>query len=110
MKESYLEKKLREAIELRGGVSYKFVSPNNAGVQDRLNCLPYAVVHFVETKVNGNTLSKLQEYQAERLTQRGHQVFAVVDEDSLYLYLDYVDHEQAALKELDLIFQNLDLL
>lgn len=38
--EKETEKYLRDEIKKMGGAAYKFVSPGNAGVPDRLVCLP----------------------------------------------------------------------
>ena len=40
MLENELEKKLRDKVKKLGGKAYKFVSPGNAGVPDRLVFLP----------------------------------------------------------------------
>ena len=40
MLENELEKKLRDKVKKLGGKAYKFVSPGNAGVPDRLVVLP----------------------------------------------------------------------
>jgi len=55
--EAYLVKRVRE----HGGIAYKFVSPANRGVADRLVVLPRGVVWFVELKAPGGKLSPLQE-------------------------------------------------
>lgn len=44
-----------------GGIAYKFVSPSNRGVADRLVVLPGGVVWFVEVKRVGGRMSTLQE-------------------------------------------------
>ena len=40
MLEKELEKKFTEAVKKCGGIAFKFVSPGNAGVPDRLVILP----------------------------------------------------------------------
>ena len=48
MKEKEIETYLRMRISSFGGRAYKFVSPGNDGVPDRLVCLPGGKVIFVE--------------------------------------------------------------
>ena len=40
LKEKDIEKYLRDEIKKVGGIAYKFVSPGNSGVPDRLVLLP----------------------------------------------------------------------
>jgi hypothetical protein len=49
-----VEKKLQ-------GKAWKFVSPSNRGVSDRIACLPDGSTWFVELKRKGGKLSKLQQ-------------------------------------------------
>jgi len=53
MRERDIEAYLRDQIKRLGGIAYKFVSPGNAGVPDRLVLLPGAGVVFVELKAPG---------------------------------------------------------
>ena len=69
-----------------GGVAYKFVSPSNRGVADRLVVLPQGVVWFVEVKKDGGRLSTLQNiFTAEmvRLQQNISIVWSKEDVDQL---------------------------
>jgi hypothetical protein len=61
MRESALEKKLIQAVKQLGGFSYKFVSPTNRGVADRIVCFPRGYICFVELKSEQGKLSPLQE-------------------------------------------------
>jgi len=63
--EGYLVKKVKEI----GGVAYKFVSPANRGVADRIVCLPDGGVVFVEVKSATGQLSALQEQFAKDMTR-----------------------------------------
>ena len=71
MQERELEKKFREAVKEAGGRAYKFVSPGNVGVPDRLVVLPEGKVGFVELKQKGKKPSSLQEQQLIRLRSLG---------------------------------------
>lgn len=53
MRESVVEKKLRDTVRQRGGLCWKFTSPGVAGVPDRLVILPGGHIAFVEVKAPG---------------------------------------------------------
>ena len=65
--EKDVERKLTEGIKALGGLSYKFISPGNAGVPDRIVILPGGDVVFVELKTWRGQLTVLQMRQIERL-------------------------------------------
>lgn len=64
------EKYLRDCVEKRGGLCYKFVSPGNKGVPDRIVITPSGRVCFVEMKSSSGTSSKLQLWQIAELKRR----------------------------------------
>lgn len=61
--EQYLVKKVREA----GGRAYKFVSPGNRGVPDRVVVFPDGRIVFAELKCDTGELSAQQKNQIEKL-------------------------------------------
>lgn len=67
MRESAIEAYLRNEVRRIGGRAYKFVSPGNAGVPDRLVCLPGGRAIFVELKAPGRKPTQLQVRQHEVL-------------------------------------------
>jgi hypothetical protein len=69
-----VERALVKGIEALGGKAFKFVSPGNAGVPDRLVCLPGGRIVFVELKEVGGRVSGLQLSQITRLSRLGHKV------------------------------------
>jgi Holliday junction resolvase len=69
--EKILERKLCKKIKELGGHAYKFVSPNQRGVPDRLCALPNGVVFFVELKTTGKKPTKLQMLAIKELTDLG---------------------------------------
>nr|WP_300680816.1 VRR-NUC domain-containing protein [uncultured Acetatifactor sp.] len=71
MKESELEKKFCGLVRQAGGKAYKFVSPGNAGVPDRIVVLPGGRVGFVELKRQGEEPRKLQRLRLEELRKLG---------------------------------------
>ena len=73
MKESEIEAYLVWTVERMGGRAYKFVSPAQRGVADRIVCLPNGQTWFIELKTKKGRLSPLQQMFAaemERLNQK----------------------------------------
>lgn len=60
MLEKDIEKYFMRRVAQVGGRAYKFVSPSNRGVADRVVCLPDGTTHFIELKRPGGKLSELQ--------------------------------------------------
>ncbi|SCL87964.1 VRR-NUC domain-containing protein [Sporanaerobacter sp. PP17-6a] len=78
MKEKEIETYLRNEIKKLGGKAYKFVSPGNNGVPDRLICLPGGQVVFVETKASGKKSTALQLKKQKELRDLGFVVYGGV--------------------------------
>ena len=60
MLEKHVEAYFKKRVEEIGGRTYKFTSPANRGVADRIVCLPDGSTWFVEIKTIGGTISPLQ--------------------------------------------------
>ena len=75
--EASIEAWLNKQVEAMGGISYKFVSPMNPGVPDRIYIFPEGRVYFVELKTETGRLSKKQRWQAERIRKTGADCRAV---------------------------------
>lgn len=69
MKERDIEVLLRDGVKQLGGKAYKWVSPGNAGVPDRIVILPGGKVIFVELKQENGRLTHLQKAQQEQLAR-----------------------------------------
>ena len=69
MRESEVEKYFVWAVERMGGRTFKFHSPNQRGVSDRIACLPDGSTWFVELKTKGGRLSDLQRIFAREMTR-----------------------------------------
>lgn len=76
--EKVLERKLCKRVKELGGNAYKFVSPNQRGVPDRLCILPHGVTVFVELKTTGKKPTKMQELCMAELRELG-QTCVVID-------------------------------
>ena len=75
MKESEIETYFCWAVMRQGGVTYKFKSPTQRGVCDRIACLPDGQTWFVELKQPKGRLSALQKVFAEQMAStRQHYV------------------------------------
>lgn len=74
MLEREVEKKLVDGVRRMGGRAYKFVSPGNDGVPDRIVVLPDTAPMFVELKTESGKLSRLQKVQITRLEKLGQNV------------------------------------
>ena len=77
MRERDIEAYLRDQIKRLGGIAYKFVSPGNAGVPDRLVLLPAGRVAFVELKAPGKQPTPLQLRQQKRIAGLGFKVLVI---------------------------------
>ena len=77
MRESAIEARLVRRVRERGGLCYKFVSPGNRGVPDRLVITPDGRVFFVELKSQTGRLSKLQKFQMSELKARNVDVYVL---------------------------------
>lgn len=71
MLEKEVEKFLVREVKKIGGISFKFISPGNAGVPDRIVILPSGKVVFVELKTDKGKLTKLQEVQIKKISDLG---------------------------------------
>ena len=74
MLEREIEKNLVDGVRNLGGRAYKFVSPGNDGVPDRIVVLPQRAPKFIELKTEYGRLSNLQKVQIRRLRNLGQDV------------------------------------
>lgn len=74
MREKDIEKVLVNKVRKLGGRAYKWVSPGNDGVPDRIVILPGRPPIFTELKTETGKLSALQEVQISRLRELGQDV------------------------------------
>ncbi|GHU94414.1 hypothetical protein FACS1894208_05440 [Clostridia bacterium] len=77
MFEKDIERRMREMVRQRGGLFYKFTSPNAPGVPDRIVITPEGTVWFVELKAQNGRLSNIQKFQISELEKRGANVRVV---------------------------------
>lgn len=77
MLEKDIEKLFRDEIKKAGGKAYKFTSPGNDGVPDRIVMLPDGRIVFVELKTDTGKLSRLQELQCRQIAELGQTVIVL---------------------------------
>ena len=77
MTEKSIEARLGEMLRAQGCLYYKFVSPGNAGVPDRIVVCPDGEVWFVELKRPSGRLAAVQSVQQSRLKAHGANVARV---------------------------------
>lgn len=86
LKEKDIEKQLVNGVKSLGGRCYKWVSPGNSGVPDRIVLLDGETI-FVELKRVGGIVSPIQERQIRRIAKTGNQVEVVFGETGVDNFL-----------------------
>lgn len=94
--EKELEKIFADEIKKAGGRAYKFTSPGNDGVPDRIVCMPEGRLIFVELKTDKGRLSKLQKVQIAKLEELGQQVTVLYGLIGLVQFFMFYELDEAA--------------
>jgi G:T-mismatch repair DNA endonuclease (very short patch repair protein) len=76
MRESEIEKRVCAYAKQNQWLAYKFVSPNNRGVPDRI-FIRQGVMMFIEFKAPGKVPTKLQYKVMSRIEDEGFRVYVV---------------------------------
>lgn len=100
MQEKEIEKILVAEVKKLGGRAYKWVSPGNDGVPDRIVIFPNRAPLFVELKADNGKLSALQKVQIDRLKSLGQHVEVVKGIDGLSQFFQDNGYEEVS-KALD---------
>ena len=77
MLEKQIEAKMGQMLRRRGALFYKFVSPGQPGVPDRIIVMPGGRCVFVELKTEVGRLARIQDWQVDRLRRQGAEVYVV---------------------------------
>ena len=88
MREREIEEHLRLGVKRLGGIAFKFTSPGNAGVPDRLIVLPGNRIYFAELKRPGGKTSQLQNRQINRLNALGCSVSVIDSKEGVDKFLN----------------------
>ena len=86
--ERNIERKLVSGVKAMGGIAYKWVSPGNTGVPDRIVIFPDGKIEFVELKTETNKPTPLQTAQMKRLHHMNCVVYVLRGETAVNEYLD----------------------
>lgn len=86
------EKLLRQEIKKLCGLCYKFVSPGNVGVPDRIVIL-YGWVFFVEMKTKNGKLTSIQKRQINKLKDQGQNVTVVYGDSGVRKFIDFLKNK-----------------
>lgn len=100
MRESEIEKILVREVKRLGGRAYKWTSPGNDGVPDRIVIFPYKRPIFVELKTKTGKLTALQSVQINNLKALGQAVEVVRGIDGLSQFFQDHGYEETS-KALD---------
>ena len=90
MKESAIESRLVRMVRERGGLCYKFVSPGNPGVPDRIVITPDGKTIYVELKTEVGRLANIQQWQIAEMRKRGADVRVVKGLDAAKAFVKEV--------------------
>ena len=96
MREKDIEKILVNEVRKLGGRAYKWVSPGNDGVPDRIVILPGEQLVFVELKSETGRLSALQAVQIKRLQELGQAAIVVRGLEGLKIFFEELGHFDTA--------------
>jgi len=88
----------RQTIKL-GGKSYKFSSPSNKAVPDRICIFPYGVLAFVECKATGKKPTPLQYKVHKYLRNLGQVVIVLDSKEQVDLFIENIKVELQKRKE-----------
>ena len=87
MLEKEVERYLVREVKAHGGLCFKFVSPGNPGVPDRIVITPTGRTVYVELKTETGRLTKAQKWQRGELEKRGADVRALFGIDAVNDFL-----------------------
>ena len=93
MLEKNYEKYFDSEIKKLGGLCYKFVSPGNSGVPDRIVVLP-GVIHFVELKTDRGVVSPLQKRQIKKLNNLGQRAWVLYGFEDVEKFMNVLKSER----------------
>ena len=103
MRERDIEKCLVSEVKKLGGRAYKWTSPGNDGVPDRIVIFPGRPPVFVELKADNGKLKALQKIQIGRLKDLGQEVRVLYGIDGVSQFFQDLGYEETS-KALDCRF------
>lgn len=103
MRERDIEMCLVSEVKKLGGRAYKWTSPGNDGVPDRIVIFPGRPPVFVELKADNGKLTALQKIQIGRLKDLGQEVRVLYGIDGVSQFFQDLGYEETS-KALDCRF------
>lgn len=94
MLERDVEKRLVRLLRAREVLTFKWVSPGQGGVPDRIAVLPGGHVCFIELKTDTGRLSPLQKNMIARLRQQGADVRVLYGSAGVDEFITEVDNHE----------------
>lgn len=85
-----LERRLGERLRAMGCIYYKFNSPGQRGVPDRIVICPDGTLVFLELKQPSGRLGTLQSVQLARLSRYGQHTATVWDDEQARAFVGWV--------------------
>ena len=92
MRESEIERYFVWTVQWLGGVTYKFKSPTQRGVADRIACMPGGDTWFVELKTKGGRLAPLQKLFAADMERLGQRYACLWSTEGVDEWASHYDH------------------
>lgn len=90
MAEKHVEQYLKKKVEAHGGLCYKFVSPSNRGVCDRIAISENGLTYYVELKFGKNDLSATQKVFRDKLAARGVPLYVIRSKEEVDLFIEKI--------------------
>lgn len=88
MKESTVESHFVKRVRERGGIPYKFRSPQRRSVPDRIAVMPDGITLWCEIKAPDKEPRDDQLREHQRLRDRGHVVLVLDTKERVDFYFD----------------------
>ena len=88
--EKEIEKAFVKKIKELNGLCFKWVSPGNSGVPDRIVILDSGEIIFIELKTKYGKLSSIQKGQIEKLREKNQKVTVLYGLSGVSKFLAYL--------------------
>lgn len=98
--EKDIEKQLTDKVRHAGGLCYKWTSPGNIGVPDRIVLLDGRLV-FVELKAPGQKPRPSQKVSARRIRRSGGHVYCISSTEQVHRFVQELKHRYPKEKDYD---------
>ena len=90
MTEAQIENRLEKMVRDRGGLCWKWISPNLPGVPDRIIITPTGRTIYVELKTEMGRLRNIQRYVVGEMQKRGADVRVLKGLDAVKQFVEEV--------------------